>query len=1293
MAQPATPSNTPRAHPLAPNPHTSVGLFWIYTDANTGRQWTGGTYKVKRCSGASCTPTTVVASGLTNADYQDTGLSSNTVYGYRYVANDGSDSGDSPTVYVTTLAADSINVQFPSTAWSNLLGPMVESAQIPFSWYTSTATGTGATIASKYAFVLPSGLQGTGSINNGSTTLTGSGTFFLEQVASNNPCTNRISINGVDAGTIASVNSNTSITLTTTWAGATTSGATLSTNVPQTCHGTSFGDPFNDLFVANGVMYYDSQQAFWQLYYATGDPQWARAAIKGAEALFSSQAIRQGRNRDDSFMLAPRNFQFGSLVLLGLAGRTDVWDYLDFWLTNRYTVWVSNHRANGHIHGGWNRDFSYTLHFANWFVMAAPDSFKRSDGTTTTLNGSITVDGDLTDGRKKHWKDQLDIDIPGIIEATQETWGDYLIQNLSGSYAEGDYPHPPGVSQGFMTGLTTDALGYIWRNTALATATRNSARKQVLRAAAHMALESYNTNIAADNTSARWRTIWYFFGGTRLNPYAGRYGVDTPILNNTPDPNMIAQFRQSIPLMIATLGWAYEMSGDTQYITWADEMANAAFAQIGENTGGTGDGFKSICDALMKDYGQCYRNSWKYFAMRLESPSSLGTPPVVTMPSNQTLTGGVNQASLTATVGCTNTPCTYRWSLTEFHLSLGRHAAQPMFSAETSLSTKLSGLRPGIYKVVFYAIDALGLQEHGYVNVTVGDGVFPPVVVMQKEGGQTWCTTGTSVTGISVRAYSAAGRTLTHSFSIAKPKDLSAPTVTPTSTTGNTITVDVTGLSNSSSSFWVLKDVVTDSAGTVAPAAYFQIAAGPACSGMTPPSLAHNTIPLTTAHPAHVLPTGSTSTTLLVTPVEPEGYQGFTTSVSGYTLGPNGDFKMPTALTHSWTQTAGPVSATITNGTTIRPDITGLTQSGTYTFRYTGTDQQGDTVTQDINVTATIATVTLMTANLQHGVGTDNSFGFSRQVDAMAGADIIAVQERTTGEGGWGGPMAGAGLVQAVYLENNTTEGDGPAIWYKSSTVTVHEVYSRALTTGTNPSCGSPNVGWDCTTDVRKSAVAAKVTAGGRQFYVVSVHGCWSRCNNSSSDIKSTQRENQLNDLVSWIASTLTGGLDVVILGDFNHAPDTAKTTGGLIKDILTASYTDLWNAGITASVATAPWNDRDGVGGADMPVGDLTTRTHDTRRIDYIYLKTSAVGLSLASIELPDLRVTCPHGLVAGGAFPSCSPEVQGGTGVSGQQWDIPDDFGVRPSDHNFLKVVLNVTPGTTVTVCKWSTAACQSQ
>lgn len=317
-------------------------------------------------------------------------------------------------------------------------------------------------------------------------------------------------------------------------------------------------------------------------------------------------------------------------------------------------------------------------------------------------------------------------------------------------------------------------------------------------------------------------------------------------------------------------------------------------------------------------------------------------------------------------------------------------------------------------------------------------------------------------------------------------------------------------------------------------------------------------------------------------------------------------------------------------------------------------------------------TLKVYQSNLQHGQGTDNAFNFPRQVTAMADADIMFVQERSTTETGWNVSLAAAGFAQAVYRENDSNQADGPAIWYKTSTVTVNAVFDTALQT-TNL------IGWDGSTTVNKSAVGASVTVGGHQFYVFSTHLCWSRCNDSSSVTTSSQREGQIATFLTWVDTVTGGSPNVLIGGDMNFAPDSPKIGGGFQKDLFTAAnYTDLWTAGMAAGTATANWGDRDSNSVADMPVADLTTRTHDTRRIDYLYLKAGATVLTMTAIDLPDLRATCPHALVAGGAFPSCSPEVAGGPGSnqggSDKQWDIPDDYGVRPSDHNFMSATFTV-------------------
>lgn len=313
-------------------------------------------------------------------------------------------------------------------------------------------------------------------------------------------------------------------------------------------------------------------------------------------------------------------------------------------------------------------------------------------------------------------------------------------------------------------------------------------------------------------------------------------------------------------------------------------------------------------------------------------------------------------------------------------------------------------------------------------------------------------------------------------------------------------------------------------------------------------------------------------------------------------------------------------------------------------------------------------------ANLQHGQYTSLAFNYSGQAALLAAGstDVVAAQEVTSNTSdlsNWDGGFTAGGMSRAIFQAHWGSPGDGNAIWYRSSTVTIINTYTHDLANVANPTSGSTTFGWDGSTDIRRTVVAIKGTRNGVAFYLVSAHFCASTCSDASGSLFSAQRVSQVEDMVSWINTTLTGA-PVFILGDFNFRRNRPKNPSGFQIDVLLeAGYTDMWAAGITAGTATANWGDRNADSIADMPLGTETTRTHDTQAIDYIMARGS---VSLASIDVPDLRETCPHGLVAGGAMPSCSPEVNGGTGISGMQWDIPEDFGVRPSDHNWLTAVV---------------------
>ncbi|HEX6046749.1 MAG TPA: endonuclease/exonuclease/phosphatase family protein [Pyrinomonadaceae bacterium] len=287
----------------------------------------------------------------------------------------------------------------------------------------------------------------------------------------------------------------------------------------------------------------------------------------------------------------------------------------------------------------------------------------------------------------------------------------------------------------------------------------------------------------------------------------------------------------------------------------------------------------------------------------------------------------------------------------------------------------------------------------------------------------------------------------------------------------------------------------------------------------------------------------------------------------------------------------------------------------------------------------------MITANLQHGQNTATAYDFAGQARLLASlADVVSAQEVSPGDlPNWDAAFAELGFNRTLYVANSTQINDGQVIWYRTATVTVNNTYSHNLSSGF--------ISFDGSTSVDKSAVAIDVTVEDKRALIVDTHLCWSKCADSSADIetgKSWQRDAQARELNSWIASL--GYRSIILAGDFDMTPLFPQYP-------LFSDYVDAWKLGLQLGAATAAWSDRDGDGVSDMTLGDLTTRTHDTRRIDYVFLQGS---VGLVAIDLPDLRKPCE---LVNGQCPAVS-----------QRWGITDDLGVRPSDHNWLRATVTL-------------------
>lgn len=302
--------------------------------------------------------------------------------------------------------------------------------------------------------------------------------------------------------------------------------------------------------------------------------------------------------------------------------------------------------------------------------------------------------------------------------------------------------------------------------------------------------------------------------------------------------------------------------------------------------------------------------------------------------------------------------------------------------------------------------------------------------------------------------------------------------------------------------------------------------------------------------------------------------------------------------------------------------------------------------------------IAAFTFNLQHGEGTDLVTNYQRQIDAMSGVDLVAVQERSDPDTGWDTPLSNAGMAQALYKANQIGGGDGNAIWYKSSSISILNTYEKQLSIGAT----SP---WDGGTNVDKCAVAAKVQAEGQKFYFVGTHLCQNAGADADQALTSVIREGQIKTLLTWVDTYLLG-YDVLISADFNFGPNYLLNAGGTQMDLfLRAGFVDLWRVGLANSTATTPWADKDSTGGADMTPADDSI-THDTRRIDTHYLRTVNRALTFTGITIPDMRANCSGALTGS---PLRCPDVD-----ASQLTGTVLDYGVRPTDHNPVRASFNI-------------------
>jgi len=266
-------------------------------------------------------------------------------------------------------------------------------------------------------------------------------------------------------------------------------------------------------------------------------------------------------------------------------------------------------------------------------------------------------------------------------------------------------------------------------------------------------------------------------------------------------------------------------------------------------------------------------------------------------------------------------------------------------------------------------------------------------------------------------------------------------------------------------------------------------------------------------------------------------------------------------------------------------------------------------------------TLKVMQCNVQHSYGTDNVSNVQRQMNVVASHSphVVTMNEVFSG-------MAARylGDLQIAtgkkwyehYAEDFPGKGEGNVILsvFPFTGSAFHQ-YKTVLVSGLNETM---------------SAIMNSFKINGLLVNLFSTHFAW---NNGAAE--TAARKEQVGELITWMAAF--AGFKLVS-GDLNV---TAINSDGSLTALIN-NYTDAWSNALSRSVATAY---------PDNPVSQYTRTRHT--RLDYQFFNTGK-GWTVASAQIPDTRVP---------PLLNPNPKVLEKLGTA-------DDYGVRPSDHNWLVV-----------------------
>jgi hypothetical protein len=497
-------------------------------------------------------------------------------------------------------------VNYPNDKVALICGPQLKanSRLNPYPWFDTTQIKYGLVLGRESPSVPPRTLTGAVNTRLNSRVVRGIGTRFRSEVDPNGPAPFYNGWLRISDGAayrevkVASVQSDTELTLTSTWSFGPTNNAKA-----DTYHHDSYQASWNyDHYLRSA--YYDTALVEYINYYRTGDPAFLNYARKMADALWSSQYIDVGTVTQGSNHLPPRSEAFAGLMLRALDGKPEYWDYLYREVRATFDNWVKQRRNNATLYYDIRED-GYAQLYAVLLARVLPNQYPLfANGTSRAQTGVAT------DGASKRTALLADAE-----DAAVNFFG--RLQQADGSWRNNvDSEQVVNTEQPFMTGLYLESAVLLHQLTASATV-KASLRDQITRSCRHLYRDTYRgSEVVKDMTQYRWRGMFYYWGGgTTSDPTAYVHGEGARATQG--DRGMISQVRHLNSTIHHAFGYAYVITKDRTFLQMGDEIFGASF-------GDATDTLRNLAYVGGKEYDMTYRSSGRYLAWRVALIGSAG---------------------------------------------------------------------------------------------------------------------------------------------------------------------------------------------------------------------------------------------------------------------------------------------------------------------------------------------------------------------------------------------------------------------------------------------------------------------------------------------------------------------------------------------------------------------------------------------------------------------------------------------------------------------------------------------